>query len=200
MSSILQLSAMSRMSHTTTEIHFTFRRIQFIIMTSAAKHVHVIEAPQSVRIRSSVMSSLKFPARSSSLLPRENVVQHAVSLFEDKGKEDVARAKWLERWSRVRAVQIRSLARFLCCALAQNPWGQNVFLSQGVPLFRGINLFPARENLWNPQQRGCIWNQTRLARKVLLATQVKRDLVMFYFRVHVCISSDLLRGLLLGKF
>ena len=84
MSSILQLSAMSRMSYTKTESPFTFLRIQFITMTSAAKHVHVIEVPQPVRIRSSVMSSLKFPARSSSLHPRENVVQHAVSLFVRK--------------------------------------------------------------------------------------------------------------------
>ena len=79
MSSISQQSAMSRMSRTKMEILSTYLRIQFIIMTLAAKYVHVIEAPQPAQIRPNVTSSLQFPPRSFYLHPREYVVQHAVS-------------------------------------------------------------------------------------------------------------------------
>lgn len=79
MSSFSQQSATSKMSRTKMEIPSTYLRIQFIIMTLAAKYVHVIEAPQPAQIRPNVTSSLNFPARSSYLRPRENVVQHAVS-------------------------------------------------------------------------------------------------------------------------
>lgn len=78
----LQQSATSRMSRTKMEILSTYLRTQFIIMTLAAKHVHVIEVQQAAQTRPNVMSSLKFPARSSSLLPKENAVQHAVSSFD----------------------------------------------------------------------------------------------------------------------
>lgn len=99
------------MSRTKMEILSTYLRTQFIIMTLAAKHVHVIEASQPAQMRQNVTSSLKFPARSSSLLPRENAVQHAVSSFDEKEG-----AQWphgsVVSSSRARAVQIRSLARF----------------------------------------------------------------------------------------
>ena len=127
---------MSRMSRTKMEILSTYLRIQFIIMTLAAKYVHVIEAPQPAQIRPNVTSSLKFLARSSRLHPREYVVQHAVSsclhprenigqnalisflypgTMKKKG-HDGQMVRALESGSG--AVQIRSLDRFLLCALA----------------------------------------------------------------------------------